>query len=314
MKDIYPLVSVITSSYNGEKTIKRALESILNQTYPNIELIVVDDGSTDNTSGVIKSIEDKRIHLIQHKANINVAAGRNTGIRAAKGEYIAFLDDDDEWISNKLMMQIFDLQKRNPSIWKASITGYYKQEGRNWTKIIINKEGDFTKEILLMEMSLCAGASLVIHKDVVTKIGLFNEKYVRHEEQEYLLRYLKEYKLGVVRESLTKIYGHSFRIVGSEGTAKIDKLVQIKKRFLNDFKNDIEKLGKQASKRVYARHWLQVARFYASVGAAKESFQYLSKSLSYAFLFSKKLKIIPLPSYFAIFLFLLNSKFKKYGK
>ncbi|MCK9368409.1 glycosyltransferase family 2 protein [Candidatus Dojkabacteria bacterium] len=314
MKNDLPLVSVITTTYNGEKTIKRALRSILEQSYPNIELIVVDDGSTDNTAKAVESIKDKRIQLVRHKINRNGAAGRNTGIKASKGEYVAFLDDDDEWFPNKLKVQIADLQRRDQNIWKASVTSHYKQEGNCWNKILINKEGDLTKEILLMEISLSAGASLLIHKSAINKIGLFDEKYLRHQDQEYLLRYLREYKLAVVQEPLTKVYGHAVRIAGSGGVAKVDRLVEVKNLFLSDFKNDIEKLGPKIAKKIYARHWLQVARFYSAAGAAKRTLQYLKKSLSYALLFSKKLKIIPLPSYFAIFYLLLISRFKKHGK
>jgi len=96
-----PKVSVIIPTYNRAHLIGRAIQSVLNQTYQDFELIVVDDGSTDNTNEVIKefSQKDKRILYIKHDKNKGGSAARNTGIKAARGEYIAFQDSDDEMVT-----------------------------------------------------------------------------------------------------------------------------------------------------------------------------------------------------------------------
>jgi len=96
MNEKNPTVSVIIPTYNRAHTIGRAIKSVLNQTYQDFEIIVVDDGSTDNTEEVVKSFRDKRIRYIQHKKNKGAAAARNTGIKSAKGKYIAFQDSDDD--------------------------------------------------------------------------------------------------------------------------------------------------------------------------------------------------------------------------
>ena len=94
-----PTVSVIIPTYNRAHLVGRAIKSVLNQTYRDFEIIVVDDGSTDNTKDIIKEFQkkDKRIKYIPYEKNKGGSAARNTGIKAAKGEYIAFLDSDDEW-------------------------------------------------------------------------------------------------------------------------------------------------------------------------------------------------------------------------
>ena len=92
----YPLITVIIPLYNGEKYIRRSIESVLAQTYTNYELIVVDDGSTDSGSEVVQNIYDPRLHL-KHQINMGVSAARNKGIAEGKGKYFAFLDADDEW-------------------------------------------------------------------------------------------------------------------------------------------------------------------------------------------------------------------------
>ncbi len=101
-----PLVSVIVPTFNRAKTLRTAIQSVLHQDYENIEVIVVDDCSYDNTSELISQIDDSRIVYIRHNENRGAAAARNTGILAARGELIAFQDSDDEWLAGKLDTQV----------------------------------------------------------------------------------------------------------------------------------------------------------------------------------------------------------------
>lgn len=100
------LVSIIMPSYNSEKYIRDSIESVLNQTYPYWELLIVDDCSTDKTVDIIKSFKDERIKLFQNKINGGAAISRNWALREAKGKWIAFLDSDDIWLPKKLEEQL----------------------------------------------------------------------------------------------------------------------------------------------------------------------------------------------------------------
>lgn len=111
MKSQEPLVSVIVPTYNRAAIVPRALQSIINQTYQNLEVIVVDDASSDNTQEVITGFHDPRIRYLRHDRNRGGSVARNTGIHAAHGEYLAFLDSDDEWLSEKLAIQIAEMLK-----------------------------------------------------------------------------------------------------------------------------------------------------------------------------------------------------------
>lgn len=104
-----PVVSVIVPTYNRPQLLARALQSVLRQSYTDFEIIVVDDGSVASVSGVVAGCEDPRIRLIRHERNRGLPATRNTGIRAARGQYIAFLDDDDLWHANKLEIQLREM-------------------------------------------------------------------------------------------------------------------------------------------------------------------------------------------------------------
>lgn len=112
-KNISPLVSVIIPLYNAEKYIFQALESIVNQTYQNIEIIVIDDGSTDNSEDIVYSIHSSKIKLIKNEHNLGVSATRNRGIELARGKYIALMDADDISYLDRIEKQVNFLEKHN---------------------------------------------------------------------------------------------------------------------------------------------------------------------------------------------------------
>jgi len=110
-------VSVVIPCYNGEKFIYGAIESVLNQSYQNFEIIIVDDGSTDNSKSVIQPfLRDQRIRLVEHGQNKGIPAARNTGIKASKGRFVAFLDQDDLWLPEKLDKQIAIFEKGSGNV------------------------------------------------------------------------------------------------------------------------------------------------------------------------------------------------------
>ena len=110
-----PAVSIVTPVYNGEKTIAYTIESVLNQTFDNFEMIIVDDKSNDNTISIIKKYQalDKRIKLFTLEKKSGAASARNRAIKEANGKYVAFLDCDDLWLKDKLEQQINFMKKNN---------------------------------------------------------------------------------------------------------------------------------------------------------------------------------------------------------
>ena len=106
-----PKVSVVIPTFNRAEFLRTAIMSVLNQTYNDFEIIVVDDNSSDHTHQVVKSFKDDRIKYFHHVINLGPAAARNTAISASNGDYLAFLDDDDEWFPHKLQKQVELLDK-----------------------------------------------------------------------------------------------------------------------------------------------------------------------------------------------------------
>ena len=118
-----PYVSVILPTYNRGHVIQTAIQSVLNQSYKNFEILVVDDGSTDNTPEQITRVQDRRLQYIRQDLNQGAAAARNVGMKAAQGSYIAFLDSDDAWHPDKLRQQLEFLETA-PSNVGGCVTAY----------------------------------------------------------------------------------------------------------------------------------------------------------------------------------------------
>ena len=121
-----PKVSVIILTYNRATLLRRALQSVLNQSFGDFEIIVVDDASVDGTKDVMRDMSDNRIQYVQHKQNMGEGRSRNTGLAKAQGQYIAFLDDDDEWLPEKLELQVSLMEKSGTRNWGRA---YWVLEG-----------------------------------------------------------------------------------------------------------------------------------------------------------------------------------------
>ena len=168
-------VSVIVPTYNRADLISETIESILNQTYKNFELIIVDDGSTDNTEEVIRKFKDSRIKYIKTDNWGGPARPRNTGIKKAKGEYIAFCDDDDIWLPKKLEKQIRVFQISNETA--MLYTRFKTIEGGVISNKIFPENGKYNsgnifKSIYLRNLIACS--SVMVKRSVLDQVGLFN--------------------------------------------------------------------------------------------------------------------------------------------
>ncbi len=173
-----PLISVIIPVYNGEKYLAEAIESVLDQNYCPIEVIVVDDGSTDGTADVAWSFSES-VHFI-YQPNQGVAVARNTGIKNSSGELIAFLDADDLWAHNKLNVQV-DCLLMHPNI------GYILGRQQNFLELGIDKPFWLRKEHLLND-HVGFLPTLMIRRRIFDKVGLFNPDYIISSDVEWFSR------------------------------------------------------------------------------------------------------------------------------
>lgn len=187
-----PLISVVIPVFNGEKTIQETIESVLKQTFTNFELIIINDGSQDLTLEVISSIKDNRIQVYTY-SNAGLAASRNRGINHATGDYIAFIDADDLWTSDKLEAQ-FHALKANPNAAVAySWTDYIDENSQFLGKgshVTVN--GNIYPHLLLTDL-LENGSNPLIRKQAFVEVGNFDESLGAAEDWDMFLRLASRY-------------------------------------------------------------------------------------------------------------------------
>lgn len=194
------LVSVIIPSYNREKTIVRAVESVLKQTYPNIEIIVVDDCSTDNTIEILKDkySNNRRIKIEQLSVNSGACVARNKGISLSKGAYIAFLDSDDEFYPDKIQKQINQLKLTNADL---CVSDYDRINQKGYKKTVLVKEG--TGEKLYNDLLFCnfITTGTLLGKGECFRVEKFDEELPRYQDWELVLRLCRKYQFCMLHEA-----------------------------------------------------------------------------------------------------------------
>jgi glycosyltransferase involved in cell wall biosynthesis len=185
-----PKVSVILPTHNRAEFLHHAIESALKQTFKDLEIIVVDDNSTDNTVDVVKRFEDRRIEYIRENANKGPSAARNTGISASKGKYLAFLDDDDEWVPDKLKKQIELLDK-----CPQNICGVYSNRlvlDKSTNRIIsTGPNADKLSGNLLYQLLIGSPihtSTVLLRKSCFDEVGLFDETMSYMEDRDLWIR------------------------------------------------------------------------------------------------------------------------------
>jgi len=189
-----PLVSIIIAAYNEGKNIKRAIRSALNQTYKNLEVIVVDDASTDDTYEVACRIaeEDDRVTAIKNSENLGPAYSRNIGLRFAEGEYVGILDADDWYHPRKIRSQVSFLEKKeNYGIVGTFCITLYPDGRLEKTQLPV------THEEILKRMAYrnpFVHSSVLMKKDVLDEVGHYNTKYRRAHDYELYFRILSKSK------------------------------------------------------------------------------------------------------------------------
>ena len=214
-------VSVVIPTYNRYTLLKRAINSLLTQTHPVDEIIVIDDGSTDNTKQITKDFPNI-IYIYQ--SNRGVSAARNVGIQRAKNEWIAFLDSDDEWHQEKLQKQVA-FHQNNPDILMSYTAEKWVRDGK--VVKIPKKYRKIGLDAFVENLSYCniAPSSVLLHKKLLDRVGLFDENLEVCEDYDLWLRISSENKVGLLSEQLiTKYAGHDEQL----GFRKNMDLIRIK--------------------------------------------------------------------------------------
>ena len=187
-----PRVSAVVTCFNSAGTVLRAIESVRTQTISDLEIVVVDDASKDDTVKIIEAIPDARIRLIRNSRNRGIGGAKNVGIAAARGQFIAFIDSDDSWVPQKLAIQLSELD-RDPSRAPLSFSAFWVHRSESGAKVLRcpARRGSWLKSILTGE-TFSLGSTLVATKACFDSVGRFDENLTRLQDRDWTLRYLRQ--------------------------------------------------------------------------------------------------------------------------
>ncbi len=237
-----PLVSVIITSYNREFFLKETIESILVQTYRNIEVIVVDDCSDFDFLAFSKQFSDNRLQFYQNSTGKAVAVNRNFGLRQAQGEYIAFCDDDDLWLPEKLEKQIKILEEKPEILLVGTNASLFPIILPNTLGMlqdkIIDFKSTFNAPFSLLDRTYVINSTVLFRKSIVKQIGFLDENklLLSVEDFDYWLRILhyQDCSIYVLKEDLIRFRFHNANITkfDVQTLTKFDRLIPIYEKYI----------------------------------------------------------------------------------
>ncbi|NYH97025.1 glycosyltransferase family 2 protein [Novosphingobium marinum] len=239
-----PSVSVIIPTYNRASIVGRAIESVLGQDHANFELLVVDDCSTDDTLDMLEKVRDPRMRILRQPRNAGVAAARNRGMREARGELIAFLDSDDEWLQGKLSAQV-RLMAGRPEIGLTYTGVEHFLPGGVVSIDLPGHRGWLFETLLVRNVVHGAGSNAMIRRDVVETIGYFDEKYPAIEDYDFWVRLARFFAIDAVDAPLIRYYDDTD---GAETGAvrrsrHFERNMKARRMFYDRFRMDMRRAG-----------------------------------------------------------------------
>ncbi len=228
------MVSVIIPTYNRQSTILKSVRSVLEQSYQDLELIVVDDGSTDNTRNILLDIRDKRFKYI-YQENKGACAARNKGISVARGEYIAFQDSDDIWKCEKLEIQLSKMKNNDANISFCAFNRMnYKKKIQQFP--IMNEGYKSHKEILC---GFYVSTQTIVAKKEIFEKNLFDITMERMQDYDLITRIAEKEKIYFIEDALVDLYLQSDSITVHKNIPSIN--LNILRKLLDKYSITAEK-------------------------------------------------------------------------
>jgi glycosyltransferase involved in cell wall biosynthesis len=235
-----PLVSVIIPNYNYSQYVGEAVESVLSQTYANVEISVVDDGSKDNSLEILQTFRDKIKIVKQQNAGVSVA--RNNGVANSNGEFIAFLDADDVWLPEKIEKQIaLFLNDKDLGLVHVAVQDI-DAAGKNLETHFNGLSGDVSQELLLFKgaVILGGGSGIMISRKVFEEVGGFDLRLSTSADWDIFYQISSRYKVGFISEILLKYRIHGSNMHGNIPRMESEMLLGFEKAFAGEKNQSIK--------------------------------------------------------------------------
>ncbi len=267
-KPMSEAVSVVIPTYNREQYITKAIDSVLSQTYSDIEIIVIDDGSTDNTQSILKPYgESIRCY---YQKNAGIAGARNAGIRRSSGRYVAFCDSDDYWLPDKLEKQM-DLFGAHPEYGMvASQCASVRLDGRFREKNRPGRSGLVLNDLFVK--NFIRTSSAVITRQCLDTVGLFDETLRECEEYDLWLRIAAQFPVGFINESLAVYVDNPDGVSTDSLAGRLFRLAVLEKPYLAD------NIPRGLYRRRIADTCHYIGRHYIQRGNKQEGMKYLRRA------------------------------------
>lgn len=230
-----PTVSVIIPTYNRQYLVQRAINSVLGQTYENFELLVVDDGSSDDTPRIVQGYEDERIKFFRHEHNKGACTARNTALERARGDYIAILGSDDIWLPDKLEKQLEAFAEAASEVG-VIYTGMIKwHKSQKATELFLpKKSGDLYEEFLTGNVLGPAESTALIKSECFEEVGYYDSSLPSRQDLDMWIRISRLFKFDYVSECLARIMYHQKTI-----SKNLDAKIEGRRRLFEKLKGDL---------------------------------------------------------------------------
>ncbi|RJP75611.1 MAG: glycosyltransferase family 2 protein [Desulfobacteraceae bacterium] len=299
LKTAIPLVSVVIPTHNRSELLKRAVQSVLSQTWQDFEIIVVSDGSIDNTQETVASFQDDRIRFLHHPVSKGASAARNTGMKAAKSQYIAFLDDDDEWTPDKLELQMPVIINSEPRVGLVYAWMEYFDKDKSIGIHAPLRRG-YVLPDMLDKQAIGGCPTVIIKKEVLNVVGGFDEELMRGNDGDFFRRVSKYFEVDYVPLVLARIHvNHGDRISMNSRKHLLHEVFTMKKR-IDVFNTEFQQYPRQKSN-VFA----QIAASYILICEWNKAYHFFKKAMQCKISLLYKAKLIVLMNK-RVFLITLN--------
>lgn len=266
-------VSVIIPNYNYAHYLREAIDGVVNQTYQDIEIIVVDDGSTDGSSEILKSYGDRVVSIFQK--NQGVSAARNNGVRSSHGQYVAFLDADDSWLPEKVEREVeqFSLNS-NLGLVHVGVREVDAQ-GNHIRDRLDGGHGEISDQLLMLaaEGILGGGSGFMVPRSVFDEIGGFDTALSTSADWDLFYRISSRYPIGFVPQVLINYRVHGANMHGNIEVMERDMTLAFGKAFGDD--------SNSRSRKVYGNLYKNLSGSYFYAGDYKAAIRTALRSLSY---------------------------------
>ncbi|MGM0717680.1 MAG: glycosyltransferase family 2 protein [Halobacteriota archaeon] len=274
------LVSVVLPTYGRPEFLVDAINSVDKQSYGPIEIVVVDDHSPEPIKPRLNKVsvgEDRMLRCIRHEKNRGASAARNTGIKSSKGEFVAFLDDDDYWQPSKVDKQVEAFERAGSNVGVVYTGQQFVVDGEVTSVSHPTLEGDVTKDILC-GATMSTFSAIMVRSEVYETVGGPDERFPCWQDREWLLRLSTEYDFAVVPESVVVRRSTDHEQISDDFETKRDTAYPL---FLESFRPLAATYGQKYERRLVASQSLELGKSAVRHGYARDARKYLLRSIRY---------------------------------